>query len=113
MAKALLGVALLMAATALVVAIAAFREAREANEPTTLAEITIAGVREITEARNRITPTQVVELLGKPDQVYRNNPRALCWRYLVPYTIEICWGPKRQRAMIGHNIPRAEFPPVQ
>jgi hypothetical protein len=105
MAKALLGVALLMAATALVVAVAAFREARGANEPKTVAEVTAAGVRQITDAGNRITPAQVVELLGKPDQVYRNNPRALCWRYVIPYTIEICWGPKRQRVMIGHNIP--------
>ena len=110
MTKALIGVTFLMAAAALAVAVAAFREARESNEPTTLAEITAAGVREFTEAGNRMTPAQVAQLIGKPDQVYRNNPRALCWRYLVPYTIEMCWGPKRQQAWIAHNIPRGEFP---
>jgi hypothetical protein len=110
MAKALIAASLLMAVAALAVAIAALHEAREPNEPTTIAEITAAGVREFTEAGNRMTPAQVVKLLGKPDQVYRNNPRALCWRYIVPYTIEMCWGPKRQQAWIAHNIPRGEFP---
>jgi hypothetical protein len=110
MAKALIAASLLMAVAALAVAIAALHEAREPNEPTTIAEITAAGVREFTEAGNRMTPAQVVKLLGKPDQVYRNNPRALCWRYIVPYTIEMCWGPKRRQAWIAHNIPRGEFP---
>jgi hypothetical protein len=110
MAKALIAASLLMAVAALALAITALHEAREANEPTTVAEITAAGVREFTEAGNRMTPAQVVQLLGKPDQVYRNNPRALCWRYIVPYTIEMCWGPKRQQAWIAHNIPPGEFP---
>ncbi|MDX6439983.1 MAG: hypothetical protein QOF45_2566 [Gaiellaceae bacterium] len=92
MTKVLIGATLLIAVAALVVAVAALREVREADEPRTLAEITAAGVREFTEAGNRMTPTQVTQLLGKPDQVYRNNPRALCWRYIVPYTVEICWG---------------------
>jgi hypothetical protein len=110
-AKALIGASLLISMAALAVAIVAFREAREPNEPKTLAEITAARVHEIIETRNRITPAQVEQKLGKPNQVYRDNPRALCWRYIVPYTIELCWGPKRQQAMIGHNIPRGEFPP--
>lgn len=110
-AKALIGATLLIAVAALAVAIAAFREARAPNERPTLGEVTAAGVREITEAGNRVTPAEVVQLLGKPAQVYRNNPRALCWRYVVPYLIEICWGPKRQQALIGNDIPRGEFPP--
>jgi len=104
-AKALIGVALLLAVAALAVATAAFREARQANEPRTYAEITAAGVRQFQAAHNRMTPAQVVLLLGKPDEVYRDNPRALCWRYTSPYTIEMCWGPKRQQAWIAHNIP--------
>jgi hypothetical protein len=104
-AKALIGVALLVALAALAIAIAAFHEARQANEPPTYGEITAAAVREFQAARNRMTPAQVLRLLGKPDQVYRNNPRALCWRYTAPYVIEMCWGPKRRQAWIAHNIP--------
>jgi hypothetical protein len=100
-----MGVALLVAVAALAVAIAAFHEARQANEPPTYAEITAAAVREFRAARNRMTPAQVLRLLGKPDEVYRNNPRALCWRYAAPYVIEMCWGPKRRQAWIAHDIP--------
>ena len=105
-AKALTGVALLVAALA--VGVAALREAREANGPPTYAEITAAGVREFMAAGNRMTPVRVLRLFGKPDAVYRNNPRALCWRYTAPYEIRMCWGPKRQRAWIATNIPRAK-----
>jgi len=104
-AKALIGAALLVAVTGLAVAIAAYREARQATDPPTYAEITAAAVRDFQAAQNRMTPAQVLRLLGKPDEVYRNNPRALCWSYNAPYTIELCWGPKRQRAWIAHNIP--------
>jgi hypothetical protein len=103
--KASVGAGLLLSAAALVVAIAAFRETRQANVPPTDAEIAAAAVREFQAAGNRMTPAQVLRLLGEPDQVYRNNPRALCWRYMAPYVIEMCWGPKRRRAWIAHNIP--------
>lgn len=101
-----MGVALLVAVAALAVAIAAFREAREVNEPPTYAEISAAAVHEFQDARNRMTPAQVLRLLGKPDHVFRNNPRALCWRYTAPYEVRMCWGPKRRQAWIAHNIPR-------
>jgi hypothetical protein len=103
--KGLIGAALLVALAALAVAIAAYREARQATEPPTYAEITAAAVHDFQAAGNRMTPTQVQRLLGKPDEVYRNNPRALCWSYSVPYTIKLCWGPKRQQAWIATNIP--------
>jgi hypothetical protein len=104
-AKASIG-ALLLAVAAIAVAIAAFREARQANQRPTYAEITAAGVRELQAAGNRMTPAQVLQLLGKPDQVYRNNPRALCWRYTAPFEIRMCWGPRRRQAWIATNMPR-------
>jgi hypothetical protein len=103
--KALTGAALVVAIASLAVAVAAYREAREATQPPTYAEITAAAVHEFQAAGNRMTPAQVLRILGKPDEVYRNNPRALCWSWSVPYTIKMCWGPKRQRAWIAHNIP--------
>lgn len=105
MAKALIGTALLVAVAALAVAIAAYRETTQAAEPPTYAEITAAAVHDFQASGNRMTPPQVLRLLGEPDVVFRDNPRALCWSYSVPYTIRLCWGPKRQRAWIAHNIP--------
>jgi hypothetical protein len=108
LAKAVTGAGLLIALAALAVAIAAYREAGQPTQPPTYAEITAAAVRDFQATRNRMTLAQVLQLLGKPDDVYRNNPRALCWSYNVPYVIRLCWGPKRQRAWIAHNIPPEE-----
>lgn len=105
MARALIGAGFLVAVAALTVAIAAYREATHATDPLTYAEITAAAVHDFQAAGNRMTPAQVLRLLGKPDDVYRNNPRALCWSYSVPYSIKMCWGPNRQQAWIAHNIP--------
>ena len=107
-AKGVIAVAVLTAVAALAVAIAALREARQTERPATYAEITAAAVRQFTASGNRMTPVQVLRLLGEPAAVYRNNPRALCWRYTAPYVIEMCWGPKRRRAWIAHNIPPQE-----
>ena len=52
-----------------------------------------------------MAPDEVRQLLGKPAQVFRNNPRALCWSYVMPYEIRMCWGAKRKAAWISHNIP--------
>jgi hypothetical protein len=108
--KAFIAAALLVAVAALAVAVAAYREATQASEPSTYAEITAAAVRDFQAAGNRMTPAEVLRLLGKPDAVYRNNARALCWSYSVPYTIKMCWGPKRQQAWIAHNIPDVQPP---
>lgn len=94
-----------VAVAALVIAAAALREARKPAETPTYAEITAAAVEAFTAAGNRMTPEQVSRLLGQPSDVYRDNPRALCWRYTSPYRIDMCWGPKRQQAWIAHNIP--------
>jgi hypothetical protein len=96
--KAVSGFALLVAVAALAVAVAAFREAREVP---TQAEITEAAVETFLQSGNQMTPAQVLRLLGKPHEVFRNNPRALCWRYSAPYEIRMCWGPKRRQAWIA------------
>jgi hypothetical protein len=105
-AKVLTGLALLIAVAALALAVAALREVRQADEPPTYAEITASGVHEFLAAGNQMTPAQVLGLLGKPDEVYRDNPRALCWRYTAPFEIRMCWGPKRRQAWIATNTPR-------
>jgi hypothetical protein len=64
-----------------------------------------AAVRAFGDAGNRMTPDKVRESFGEPDEVFRNNPRALCWAYTTPYEIRMCWGPKRKAAWISHNIP--------
>lgn len=64
-----------------------------------------AAVRAFGEARNRMTPDEVRELFGEPTEVFRNNPRALCWSYATPYEVRMCWGPKRKAAWIGHSVP--------
>jgi hypothetical protein len=64
-----------------------------------------AAVRAYTDARNRMTPNEVRRSFGEPDEVFRNNPRALCWAYHSPYRIRMCWGSKRKSAWIGHNVP--------
>jgi hypothetical protein len=57
------------------------------------------------DAGNKMTPLEVSGLLGRPDEIYRDNPRALCWRYTDRYRIQMCWGSKRQQFWIAHNIP--------
>jgi hypothetical protein len=75
-----------------------------ATAPTDKERVT-AAARAFVDAGNRMTPDEVRRSFGQPDQVFRNNPRALCWAYANPYEIRMCWGPKRQAAWISHNIP--------
>jgi hypothetical protein len=56
----------------------------------------------------RMTPNEVRASFGNPDEVVRDNRRALCWAYRSPYHIEMCWGAKREAAWIGHNVPLRE-----
>ena len=109
-AKALGAASLVIAAAALTLAVVALKTARTPDESPTYAEISAAAVEQFTQAGNRMTPSEVLRLLGQPTEVYRNNPRALCWRYTVPYEIRMCWGPKRRQAWIADNIPRNERP---
>ena len=95
MAKAVAAIALLLAAAALALAAAAFHESRKAQEIPTQAQITAAAVRQFQGASNRMTPDEVLKLLGNPTDVFRDNPRALCWHYSTPYEIRMCGGPKR------------------
>jgi hypothetical protein len=103
--RAVIGATPVVAIASLVIALAALLAAREPNQTPTQAEIVEAGVRRFVEAGNQMAPQEFARLVGKPDEVYRNNPRALCWRYSLPYEIQMCWGPKRQQAWIGTNIP--------
>jgi hypothetical protein len=70
-----------------------------------------AAVRAFGEARNRMTPDEVRELFGEPGEVFRNNPRALCWSYATPYEVRMCWGPKRKAAWIAHSVPLPSYYP--
>jgi hypothetical protein len=90
---------------ALSVAAVALHQARQPSATPSVADIQAAGVREFTAAGNQMTPTEVLHLLGKPTEVYRNNPKALCWRYDAPHEIKMCWGPKRKQAWIATSIP--------
>lgn len=97
--------ALVVAVVALLVAAVALWQARSSDDPPTYSEITAASIAEITRNGNRVTPEQVRALLGNPAEIYRDNPRALCWRYTTPYEIRMCWGPKRQRPWIASSVP--------
>ena len=110
MTKAIAAVALLLAVASLSLAAVAFHEARDALKVPTQAEITAAAVHEFQGAGNRMTPDEVLRLLGNPADVFRDNPRALCWHYSTPYEIRMCWGLKRQSAWIATNIPRDKSP---
>jgi hypothetical protein len=71
----------------------------------------VAAVREFQEIGNGMTPVEVRRSFGEPDEVFRNNPRALCWAYHAPYEVRMCWGPKRRSAWIATNVPlRSESP---
>jgi hypothetical protein len=92
---------LVLTAIAVIAVVAVVRFKAEPTEEERLA----AAVREFHEARNRMTPDEVRRSFGEPDDVFRKNPRALCWAYHSPYRIRMCWGPKRKSAWIGHNAP--------
>jgi hypothetical protein len=84
---------------------------RSATAPALTAEERMAAaVHAFGEVRNRMTPDEVRELFGEPAEVFRNNPRALCWSYATPYEIRMCWGAKRKAAWISHNIPFCRLP---
>jgi|SRR5215218_9593689 len=103
--KALAVGPLVLSLLALLIAGSALYEARQPSATPSAGDIQAEGVRQFIGAGNQMTPTEVLQLLGKPTQVFRNNPRALCWRYDAPYEIRMCWGPKRKQAWISTNIP--------
>lgn len=94
------------AAVASAAAVAGLLLARSSPAPALTQEERIAAaVQAFGDARNRMTPDEVRELFGEPADVFRNNPRALCWSYATPYEIRMCWGPKRKAAWISHSVP--------
>lgn len=52
-----------------------------------------------------ISREQVIAAIGLPDEVFRKNPRAECWAYEGPYTLRLCFGPKRRLAWWSGSIP--------
>jgi hypothetical protein len=51
---------------------------------------------------NRMTPSEVRVLFGKPDEVFRENPRALCWRFVeTDIEVRMCWGAHRKQALFS------------
>ena len=108
--RAVTVVALAVAAAALVVSVVALREARRVEKPPTAAELMLGGIQRFQDAGNRMTPAEVKALLGEPAAVYRNNPRALCWRYTSPFEVRLCWGAERRQAWISANMPPSDSP---
>jgi hypothetical protein len=89
------------------VALVALHEARDVGPTPTYAEITLAAVRQLEGLE---TQAEVRKLLGRPHEIYRNNPRAQCWRYTAPYELQMCFGAKRRLAWWAGNVP-LEHPP--
>ena len=104
--RALAVAPLVVSVLALVIASMAVYEARKAPATPSLVEVQAEGVERFMAAGNKMTPPQVRELLGEPTEVFRNNPRALCWRYDTGSgETRMCWGPKRKQAWISTTIP--------
>jgi hypothetical protein len=95
-----------VAVAAVVIAVLALHEARQPSKVPTQAEIAWSGVERFMDARDGTTPAEARALFGAPAEVFRDNPRALCWRYDSPFEIRMCWGPKRQAAWISASVPR-------
>jgi hypothetical protein len=69
----------------------------------------------------KVTRHEVRSIIGPPDSIYRNNPRAECWAYSAPgggtgreqpYEVQICFGPKRNLAWMAAGGPRRLPPPA-
>jgi len=106
--------ALLLSIAAVVVAAFALAEARDGSPATTTSTNTpTAGWTSYAPLPSRppvaleglMTRDQVVAALGLPDQVFRKNPRAECWAYRSPYSIRLCFGPKRRLAWWSGSTP--------
>ena len=100
MQRTLVGGSVLLASAALIVAVVALREAR--NPPTTYAGI---GASSISQLHGLMTQDEVRALLGQPNTVFRNNTQAECWAYSSPFTVRMCFGPKRRLAWWASNVP--------
>jgi hypothetical protein len=96
---------LVVSALALIVAGWALHQASQPSGTPSVADIQVAGVQKFNAAGNQMTPTEVLPTTRKPTEVYRNNPKALCWRYDAPHEIRMCWGTKRKQAWLATSIP--------
>jgi hypothetical protein len=85
-------------------ALGAVNALRESEELVTEAQLTAAALAQFSAGDDQ-TPARMRQLLGAPDHVFRDNPRALCWRYTTPYEVRMCWGPKRRSPWIAQSPP--------
>ena len=100
MQRAMIATAMVLAASALIVAILALRQAH--NESATYADV---GAASVAKLRGLMTEDEVRGILGTPAVVFRDNPRAQCWAYHSPYEVRMCFGPKRRLAWWASNVP--------
>ena len=107
MRRALTLAPLAVSLVAVLLAGLALRESRQRPDVPTAGEIQLAGVKALTSARDGMTPAQARGLLGQPTEVFRDNARALCWRYDTPYEVRMCWGPKRRSPWVSVQVPAA------
>lgn len=91
-----------LAVLGLALALGAANALRDPDELATEGQLTAAALADFSAGEEK-TPERMLALLGEPDQVFRSNPRALCWRYTAPYEIRMCWGPKRQQPWIAQS----------
>jgi hypothetical protein len=111
--RALAAVAVVLSAAAVVLAVAVLQ--RAGDQPR-LGVLSDASLRRLSaQVPNRLTRADVKALIGAPDSIYRNNPRAECWAYEAPgggsgrerpYEVQMCFGPRRHLAWLGHSGPR-------
>ena len=93
-------VKLVICSVAVLAVMLGLNELRPKSELLPLDLATAASV--FVSSGNQMTPAQVRVLFGEPDEVFRANPKALCWRYLEDDSgVAMCWGPKRDQAWIS------------
>ena len=113
--------ALAIAVVALAVALMAWQRADdEGRPPGVLSTRSILTLR--SEMANRkLTREDVIEVIGWPASIYRDNPRAECWAYEAPgggsgreqpYELQMCFGPKRYLAWLAYSGPTRLRPPA-
>ncbi len=97
----MLGIAsLLLSATALAVAVVGLREGRDP-----LPSHAELGAAAVSQLRGLMSQDEVRGLLGAPESVFRDNPRAQCWAYNTPYSVRLCFGAKRRLAWWATDAP--------
>jgi hypothetical protein len=103
MMRGLVGIALVLASAALVLAVV-----HESRDVHSYADAWAGSVHKL---RPLISQNDVRALLGDPQTVFRDNARAQCWEYTTRMRVRMCFGPKRRLAWWATNVP-PEHPPA-